>query len=74
VDLNTLEFTAVVALGSSLAEFLGSLTGLGGGIVIVPLLTLVFGVDIRYAIGASLVSVIGLLRERRLMSGKAIAI
>jgi uncharacterized membrane protein YfcA len=58
VDLNTLEFTAVVALGSSLAEFLGSLTGLGGGIVIVPLLTLVFGVDIRYAIGASLVSVI----------------
>src|SRR5277367_3327154 len=37
---------------------LGSLTGLGGGVVIVPLLTLVFGVDIRYAIGASLVSVI----------------
>jgi len=34
------------------------LTGLGGGIVIVPLLTLCFGVDIRYAIGASLVSVI----------------
>jgi len=74
MDLNTLEFTAVIALGSSLAGFLGSLTGLGGGIVIVPLLTLVFGVDIRYAIGASLVSVIGLLRERRLMSGKAIAI
>ena len=72
--MNTLEFTAVIALGSSLAGFLGSLTGLGGGMVIVPLLTLVFGVDIRYAIGASLVSVIGLLRERRLMSGKAIAI
>jgi hypothetical protein len=31
---------------------------LGGGVVIVPLLTLVFHVDIRYAIGASLVSVI----------------
>jgi uncharacterized membrane protein YfcA len=31
---------------------------LGGGVVIVPLLTLVFGVDIRYAIGASLISVI----------------
>src|SRR2546427_10731116 len=58
MDLNTLEFTAVIALGSSLAGFLGSLTGLGGGIVIVPLLTLVFGVDIRYAIGAALVSVI----------------
>jgi len=40
------------------AGFLGALTGLGGGVVIVPLLTLVFGVDIRYAIGASLVSVI----------------
>jgi uncharacterized membrane protein YfcA len=40
------------------AGFLGSLTGLGGGVVIVPLLTLVFGVDIRYAVGASLVSVI----------------
>ena len=57
-QLNTLEFTLVVALGSFLAGMLGSLTGLGGGVVIVPLLTLVFGVDIRYAIGASLVSVI----------------
>src|SRR4030095_5223317 len=58
MDLNTLEFTAVIALGSLLAGFLGSLTGLGGGIVICPLLTLIFGVDIRYAIGASLVAVI----------------
>src|ERR1700751_4002218 len=58
MDLNTLEFTAVIALGSSLAGFLGALTGLGGGVGIVPLLTLVFGVDIRYAIGAALVSVI----------------
>jgi uncharacterized membrane protein YfcA len=40
------------------AGFLGSLTGLGGGVVIVPLLTLGFGVDLHYAIGASLVSVI----------------
>jgi uncharacterized membrane protein YfcA len=52
------EFTLVVWLGSLLAGLLGSLTGLGGGVVIVPLLTLGFGVDIRYAIGASLVSVI----------------
>jgi len=51
-------FTAVVFAGSLLAGFLGALTGLGGGVVIVPLLTLVFGVDIRYAVGASLVSVI----------------
>jgi len=48
----------LIALGSFFAGFLGALTGLGGGVVIVPLLTLVFGVDIRYAIGASLVSVI----------------
>jgi uncharacterized membrane protein YfcA len=57
-QLNALQFTLVVALASFLAGMLGSLTGLGGGVVIVPLLTLVFGVDIRYAIGASLVSVI----------------
>jgi uncharacterized membrane protein YfcA len=56
--MNTLEFTLLIALGSFAAGFLGSLTGLGGGVVIVPLLTLVFHVDIRYAIGASLVSVI----------------
>ena len=40
------------------AGFLGSLVGLGGGIVIVPALTLLYGIDIRYAIGASIVSVI----------------
>jgi uncharacterized membrane protein YfcA len=40
------------------AGLLGSLTGLGGGVVIVPLLALVFKVDFRYAVGASLVSVI----------------
>ena len=57
-ELNTYELSALLFLGSLLAGFLGSLTGLGGGVVVVPLLTLVFGVDIRYAIGASLVSVI----------------
>jgi uncharacterized membrane protein YfcA len=56
--LNILEFTLLVLLGSFFAGFLGSLTGLGGGVVIVPLLALAFGVDVRYAIGASLVSVI----------------
>jgi uncharacterized membrane protein YfcA len=45
-------------LGSFTAGLVGALTGLGGGVVIVPLLTSVFGVDIRYAVGASLVSVI----------------
>lgn len=56
--MNTFQFTLALGLGSLVAGFLGALTGLGGGVVIVPLLVLVFGVDIRYAIGASLVSVI----------------
>jgi uncharacterized membrane protein YfcA len=51
-------FTALVFVSALAAGCLGSLTGLGGGVVIVPLLVLVFGVDIRYAVGASLVSVI----------------
>jgi len=56
--VNTLEFTALIGLGALLAGFLGALTGLGGGVVLVPLLTVVFGVDIHYAVGAALVSVI----------------
>src|SRR5947209_15591412 len=56
--LTVLLFTLLVGLGSLAAGFLGSLTGLGGGVVIVPLLALAFGIDLRYAIGASLVSVI----------------
>ena len=51
-------FTSLVFLGSFCAGLLGALTGLGGGVVITPVLTLLFGVDIRYAIGATLVSVI----------------
>src|SRR5436190_21575484 len=58
MNVTVLSFTLVTALGSFFAGLLGALTGLGGGVVIVPLLTLAFGVDIRYAIGASLVSVI----------------
>jgi uncharacterized protein len=49
----------LIALGSFFAGLLGALTGLGGGIVVVPMLTILFHVDLRYAIGASLVSVIG---------------
>jgi len=52
------KFTALVWAGSLVAGFLGALTGLGGGVVIVPLLVIGFGVDIRYAMGAALVSVI----------------
>jgi uncharacterized protein len=56
--VNNLEFSLVIAACSLGAGFLGALTGLGGGVALVPLLTLLFHVDIRYAIGASLVSVI----------------
>ncbi|HWE53751.1 MAG TPA: sulfite exporter TauE/SafE family protein [Bryobacteraceae bacterium] len=55
--INT-EFSALLFGGAVAAGLIGSLTGLGGGVVIVPLLTVGFGVDIRYAIGASLISVI----------------
>jgi uncharacterized membrane protein YfcA len=56
--VTTWALTAILGGASVAAGFLGSLTGLGGGIVIIPLLTIALGVDIRYAIGASLVSVI----------------
>jgi len=56
--VSLLLFSLLVAMGSFAAGLLGSLTGLGGGIVVVPMLTLLFHVDLPYAIGASLVSVI----------------
>jgi uncharacterized protein len=55
---NILEFSAAVFAVSAAAGFLGALTGLGGGVVITPVLTLLLGVDLRYAIGATLVAVI----------------
>jgi uncharacterized membrane protein YfcA len=58
VLMPVIEFTALLWIVSLFAGLIGSLTGLGGGVVLVPLLTGVFKVDIRYAIGASLVSVI----------------
>ncbi|HLI84551.1 MAG TPA: sulfite exporter TauE/SafE family protein [Bryobacteraceae bacterium] len=51
-------FSGVVFGVAALAGFLGALTGLGGGVVVTPVLTSFLGVDIRFAIGASLVSVI----------------
>ncbi len=51
-------FILIVFIGSLFAGFIGSLTGLGGGIIIIPLLTLLLGVHINYAIGAGLISVI----------------
>ena len=49
----------ILFLGAVSAGLMGSLTGLGGGVIIIPLLTLGFGVPMHYAIGASLISVIG---------------
>ncbi|WP_183563942.1 sulfite exporter TauE/SafE family protein [Mucilaginibacter sp. SP1R1] len=56
--MSVIVLTLIIFIGSYFAGLLGSLTGLGGGFVIIPLLTLVLRVDIHYAIGASLVSVI----------------
>lgn len=56
--MTPVEFLAIVFFTSLGAGLLGSLLGLGGGIIVIPVLTLLLGVDIRYAIGASIVSVI----------------
>jgi uncharacterized membrane protein YfcA len=52
------QFDILTFVVSVLAGVFGSLLGLGGGIIVIPALTLLFGIDIRYAIGASVVSVI----------------
>lgn len=54
--MSILTFTLILLIGAYFAGLLGSLTGLGGGVVIIPLLTLGFHVDIRYAIGAALLA------------------
>jgi len=56
--MTLLQFDLSVLGISILAGILGSLLGLGGGIIIIPTLTLLFRIDIHYAIGASIVSVI----------------
>ena len=58
MDINTLWFSLAVCLMSLAAGMLGGILGMASGIFVVPALTLLFGVDIRYAIGASLVAVI----------------
>jgi hypothetical protein len=56
--MNVLCFSLALFGTSLLAGFLGAMTGLGGGVVIVPVLCLLFKVDLHYALGASLISVI----------------
>ncbi|MEF9951361.1 MAG: sulfite exporter TauE/SafE family protein [Clostridium sp.] len=53
-----MEFTLEIFLVSIVAGGMGALLGLGGGMILSPALTILFGIDIKYAIGASLISVI----------------
>jgi hypothetical protein len=70
--MTPLDFTLTLFSISIAAGVLGSLLGLGGGIIVIPVLTLWFHIDIRFAVGASIVSVIatssgaaaGYVRER----------
>jgi uncharacterized membrane protein YfcA len=57
--LFVLEFVLLMFFVSIFAGIFGSIVGLGGGIVVIPVLTILFGVDIHFAIGASIVAIIG---------------
>ena len=54
--MTILAFTLILLAASYCAGLLGSLTGLGGGVVVIPVLKLCFGVDFHYAVGAALVA------------------
>lgn len=56
MTMTVLAFTLILLLSAYFAGLLGSLTGLGGGVVVIPVLTLGFGLDFHYAIGAALVA------------------
>lgn len=49
---------SILFITALVAGFFGSILGIGGGIIVIPVLTLYFGIDIRYAIVASLISII----------------
>ena len=55
-SMSIILFTFLLLSGAYCAGLLGSLTGLGGGVIVIPLLTLAFGIDFHYAIGAALVA------------------
>jgi uncharacterized membrane protein YfcA len=56
--MNAIDISLIILFGSITAGLIGALSGLGGGIIIVPLLVIGLGVDIHYAIGSSLIAVI----------------
>jgi len=53
------EFVLLIFIVSIFAGIFGSIVGLGGGVVVIPVLTILLGVDIHFAIGASIVAIIG---------------
>ena len=53
-----IETSLIILLISVFAGIFGAVLGLGGGMIVTPALTMLFGIDIKYAIGASLISVI----------------
>src|SRR5438445_662808 len=57
-DVNDIAFLSMMLGTAAAAGVLGAILGLGGGILLVPVLTLFFGVSLPYAMGASIVSVI----------------
>jgi uncharacterized membrane protein YfcA len=56
--MNVLEFSGILAMVGMAAGFLGAITGLGGGIVVVPVLVIFFDIDLRIAMGTSLLTAI----------------
>ena len=56
--MDLIVFELIIIAASMFAGILGALAGLGGGVIITPFLVLGFGIDIRYAMGAALTSVI----------------
>lgn len=56
--MDLLLFYLLLIVGSILAGLLGSMLGIGGGLIIVPLLNLGFGIPLNQASGASLIAVI----------------
>lgn len=56
--VNVLEFSGILSIVGFAAGFLGAITGLGGGIVVVPVLVIFFNIDLRIAMGTSLLTAI----------------
>ncbi len=56
--MNVIEFSGILTAVGFVAGFLGAITGLGGGIVVVPVLVIFFNIDLRIAMGTSLLTAI----------------